>query len=122
MFTTKLYAHIDIFKIVKKKHGQEIIKITRNVEELIRKHHKTKLDINFIKKLKQEDLIPTLATVHLAIKYGAIWLKKKIVCIIMDIELQNKHTENKKLKKKILEVTGKLRRKVTVIIFRTILH
>ena len=40
----------------------------------------------------------------------------------MDIELQNKHTENKKLKKKILEVTGKLRRKVTVIIFRTILH
>ena len=117
-----MYVHIDIFKIVKKKHGQDIIKITRNVEGLIRKHHKTKLDINFIKKLKQEDLIPTLATVHLAIKYGAIWLKKKIVCIIMDIELQNKHTENKKLKKKILEVTGKLRRKVTVIIFRTILH
>ena len=71
MFTTKLYAHIDIFKIVKKKHGQEIIKITRNVEELIRKH-KTKLDINFIKKLKQENLIPTFATVHLAIKHGTI--------------------------------------------------
>ena len=72
MFTTKLYAHIDIFKIVKKKHGQEIIKIKRNVEELIRKHHKTKLDINFIKKLKQENLIPTFATVHLAIKHGTI--------------------------------------------------
>ena len=71
MFTTKLYAPIDIFKIVKKKHGQEIIKITRNVEELIRKH-KTKLDINFIKKLKQENLIPTFATVHLAIKHGTI--------------------------------------------------
>ena len=53
-----LYAHIDIFKIVKRKHGQEIIKITRHLEDLITKHHKIKLDINFIKKCKQEDLIP----------------------------------------------------------------
>ena len=35
----------------------------------------------------------------------------------MDAELQNKHTEKRKLKKKILEVTGKLRRKVTVITY-----
>ena len=40
----------------------------------------------------------------------------------MDAELQNKHTEKRKLKKKFLEVTGKLRRKVTVIIYSTILH
>ena len=32
----------------------------------------------------------------------------------MDAELQNKHTEKRKLKKKILEVTGKLRKKVRV--------
>ena len=53
LFTIKLYAHIDIFKIVKTKHGQEIIKITRNFEDLITKYHKTILDINFIKKCKQ---------------------------------------------------------------------
>ena len=119
-----MYAHIDIFEIVKRKHGQEIIKITRNLitKDLIIKHHKIKLDINVIKKWKQEDLIPTFATVHLAIKHGTIRLKKKIARMIMDTELQNKHTEKRKLKKKILEATGKLRRKVTVIIYSTILH
>ena len=40
----------------------------------------------------------------------------------MDADLQNKYTEKRKLKKKFLEVTGKLRRKVTVIIYNTILH
>ena len=40
----------------------------------------------------------------------------------MDTELQNKHTEKRKLNKKILEVTGKLRRKTTVIIYRPISH
>ena len=50
--TIKLFAHIDIFKIVKRTYGQEIIKITRNLEDLISKHHKIKLDINFIKKMQ----------------------------------------------------------------------
>ena len=65
---------------------------------------------------------PTFATVHLAIKHGTIRLKKKIAHKIMDAELQNKHTEKRKLKKNFLEVTGKLRRKVTVIIYSTLLH
>ena len=88
---------------------------------MITKHHKIKLDINFIQKCKQ-DLIPTFATVHLVIKLGTIRLKKKITRTIMDAELQNKHTEKRKLKKKVLEVTSNLRRKVTVIIYSTILH
>ena len=80
-------------KIVKRKHGQEIVKITRNVEDLIIKHHKIKLDINFIKKSMQEDLVPTFVTVHLAIRHGTIRLKKRITRIIMNVELQIKHTE-----------------------------
>ena len=48
--------------------------------------------------------------------------KKKTVSIIMDAELQNKNTEKRKLKKKVLEVTGKFRRKVTVIISSAIMH
>ena len=122
LFIIKMYTHIEIFKIVRRKHGQEIIKFTRNSEDLIIKHHKIKLDTNFIKKCKQEDLIPTFAMVHLVIKHETIRLKKKIPLIIMDAELQNKHTEKRKLKKKILEVTGKLRKKVRVIIYSTILH
>ena len=48
--------------------------------------------------------------------------KKKTVSIIMDAELQNKNTEKRKLKKKVLEVTGKFRRKETVIISSAIMH
>ena len=40
----------------------------------------------------------------------------------MDAELQNKHIEKRKLKQKILEVTGKFRRKMTVIIYSTIFY
>ena len=40
----------------------------------------------------------------------------------MDAALQNKNTEKRKLKKKVLEVTGKFRRKVTVIISSAIMH
>ena len=117
LFTIKLYAHIDISKIVKRKHGQEIIKTKKNLEDLITKHYKMILDIDFIEKCKQEDVIPTFAKFNLAIKHGTIRLKKKIARIIMDAVLQNKHTEKRKLKTKSLEVTGKLRRKVTVIIY-----
>ena len=84
---------------------------------MITKHYKMILDIDFIEKCKQEDVIPTFAKFNLAIKHGTIRLKKKIARIIMDAVLQNKHTEKRKLKTKSLEVTGKLRRKVTVIIY-----
>ena len=55
-----------------------------------------------------------------AIEHRTIQLKKKITHTIMPTELPNKHTEKRKLETKILEITGKLRRKVTVIIHSTI--
>ena len=50
----KLYARINILNVIKKKHGQEMLKIIRNLEELNRK---IKLDIDFIIKCKREGLI-----------------------------------------------------------------
>ena len=44
---------------------------------MITKHYKMILDIDFIEKCKQEDVIPTFAKVHLAIKHGTIRLKRK---------------------------------------------
>ena len=63
LFTVKLYAQINIFNVIKKKHGQEMLKITRNLEELTTNHRKIKLDIDFIIKYKREGLIPTFASV-----------------------------------------------------------
>ena len=56
------------------------------MQKIISTNHKIKLDITFIKKYKEEDLIPTFGTVHLAIKHGTIRLRKKIACIIVDAE------------------------------------
>ena len=55
---------------IKKKHGQDIICVARKLEDLINKHTKMQLDINFIKTCKREDLIPTFVKVNAAIKHG----------------------------------------------------
>ena len=54
LFKIKLHARINIFNVIKKKYGQETLKITRNLEELITKHLKIKLHIDFIIKCKRE--------------------------------------------------------------------
>ena len=122
LFTIKLHALINIFNVIKKKHGQEILKITRNLEELITKHRKIKLDIDFIIKCKREGLIPTFASIKLAIRHGTQHLRRKLARKIMESELQHKYIEKRKIKKKILETTLKLRNNVSLIIYRTVLH
>ena len=122
LFTVKLYAQINIFNVIKKKHGQEMLKITRNLEELTTNHRKIKLDIDFIIKCKREGLIPTFASVRLAISHGTQHLRKNIARKIMEPELQHKHIEKRKIKKKILETTLKLRNNVSSINYWTLLH
>ena len=104
----KLYARINILNVIKKKHGQEMLKIIRNLEELNRK---IKLDIDFIIKCKREGLITTFATVKLATRHGTRRLRTNIARKIMESELQHKHIEKRKIKQKILETTLKLRNK-----------
>ena len=37
LFTIKVYAPINIFKVVTRKHGQDIVKIARKLEDLLMK-------------------------------------------------------------------------------------
>lgn len=67
LFKTKLHARINIFNVIKKKYGQETLKIASNLE-VITKHRKIKLDIDFI--IKRKGLIPTSVPVKLAIRHG----------------------------------------------------
>ena len=105
LFTIKVYARINIFKVVTRKHGQDIVTIAKNVEDLLTKHQKNGLDITFIKICKRENLTPTFATVNLAIRHGTMQLKKKITRSIMNVKLQNKHKEKRNLKKQNLETS-----------------
>ena len=56
LFTTKVYARINILKSVTRKHGQDIVNIERKLENLLTKHQKNGLDIKFIKTCKRENL------------------------------------------------------------------
>ena len=46
LFVIKLYARKDIFKYVKKKHGQDIITVIRSLEKTQREFMKVSADIN----------------------------------------------------------------------------
>ena len=49
LFIIKLYARNNVFKHVKKKHGQEIIRTVRSLENLKTKYVKVVADIKFIR-------------------------------------------------------------------------
>ena len=53
LFTIKVYARINIFKVVTRKHGQGIFKVARNLEDLLTKPQKNRLDIKLYKDLQQ---------------------------------------------------------------------
>ena len=48
LFIIKLCARNDIFKYVKRKHGQDIIAVTRSLKKTQRKFMKVSADINQI--------------------------------------------------------------------------
>ena len=95
LFIIKLYARSNVFKLIKKKHGQDVITAVRNYEKVKTKWMKVDQDIKFIKSCKKEHLVPTFAKVNLSIKSGSYKLKCKILKLIMQTELENKHHENR---------------------------
>ena len=90
LFVVKSYARNNTFKLIKKKHGQDIIMIVRSHEWLKTKLMKIQTDIKFIKSCKNENLIPTFAKVNLAITSGSSKLKLHLARIIMKSVMGNK--------------------------------
>ena len=66
LFVIKLCGWTDIFKRIKKKHGQSVLNVGRKLENVETKIIKLQEDINFIKTCKREHLILTFASVKLA--------------------------------------------------------
>ena len=61
LFIIKLCARINVFKFIKKKHGQDVITAVRNYEKVKTKCMKVDQGIKFIKTCKNEHLVPTFA-------------------------------------------------------------
>ena len=121
LFVIKLYAHNNIFKRIKKKHGQDILYIVRSLENLKTKYMKVQADIKLIKSCKQENLIPTFANIKLSLKFNNNKLKKRVARIVMETEIQNEHHEKKSSKK---EIRQKCIYKSTlgIAVFNALLH
>ena len=96
----KLYARNNVFENIKEKHGQEIIRTVRSLENLKTKYVKVVADIKFIKSCKSEDIIPTFAKVNVSLKHGNYKLQLRIPRIVMEAELQNKHREKSKVEER----------------------
>ena len=101
-------VRVNIFRHIKKKHVEDILRIARKLEDLTNKHTKIQLDINFIKTCKREDLIPTFAKVNVAIKHSTQKSKIYIARAVMETEMQNKH-QKRKIKKQIRDIKFQLK-------------
>ena len=97
----KLYTQSNIFKYVKKKHGQDTLIVTHTLDDLKTRLIKREADIHVRKTCKREKIAPTFAKVKLSIKYGNKKLHSKIARLVMETELQAKHQTQKMIKREI---------------------
>ena len=122
LFVIKLYVRINIFRLIRGKHGQEVLKHIRSLEDKKGRLMKIEADISFIKACKAEQLIPTFAKVKLSIKSANRKLQYKMARLVMEAELKDKHNSKKKLKNIIRRLTFDLKRKVSFILFTAIIY
>ena len=122
LFIVKLYSRINIFKFIKKKHGNDIYTVVRTFENIKTRYEKTLLDIKFLKICKVEHLIPTLANIQLATNGNNTKLKHRIARIILEDELQHNHRQKKRLKSEIKKMSIRLRLSLSLLVYNTLLH
>ena len=124
LFIIKLYSQINIFKVIKKKHGKDIYTLVQSFENIKTKKTKyvrTILDIKFLKQCKQEQLIPTFANVCLSTKGSNIKLKNHIAPIIIK-QLQYKHRHKKNLRNAIKNLSIQLKLLLSTVLYSILLH
>ena len=78
-------------------------------------------DIKYIKSCMKDELTPRFGKVSLALKSGTVRLKKKIVKLVMEVELQNKHIEHKKTKKELRSISINFRTTLGLILYNAII-
>ena len=59
LFLLRLYARINIFKLIDEKYGRIGIEVSRSIEIYRTKFSKIKCDIDFLFTCKRKNLIPT---------------------------------------------------------------
>ena len=120
LFVIKLCERNDIFKYVKKKHGQDIITVLRSLQKAHRRFMKVSAGIKYIKTSKKERLTPTFAKVNISLKNTSFKPKLKIATLIMETEMQNKHSGKRKLKKELKQIHNILKRSLNLVFLNAV--
>ena len=121
LYIIKLCTLINIYKHIKKKHGQDIIRNVRLSEILKIKYMKIDADIKYIKTCKKEELTSCFPKVNLALKSGTTRIKKNIAKLVTEAELQNKHIERKMTKKELRSILINSTAMLGVILFNAVI-
>ena len=111
-FILKLLSRKNLFNNIKEKHGNETVRLCRQLERSSIKYSKVTKDLDFLRTCKKENLIPTFAKPKLSIS-ADMKLRLKISKLIIKTELYNKHGIKKQLRKSIEEVTKNLKLKLS---------
>ena len=122
LFIIKMYTRNNIFKRIKKKHGQDMVSVARSYEQLKTKYIKAGAGPVFIKTCKIENLIPTFAKVNLSVKDNNEKLTQRIARIVMESQLQSKHPKKKKLKNELTILNNQLKTSLNIILYNILIH
>ena len=80
---------------IREKHWQEVLQHTRSLEDNKSRLMKIEVDISFIKACKTKQLILTFAKVKFSINNVNRKLQYKMVKLVMEAELKDKHNSKK---------------------------
>ena len=119
IFIIKLVAQINIFNYLKLKHGRITLSIIRKLEQSKYKLVKIKEDIKFIKTCQTDNLKPKFTRINVAINNNRK-LQQRIRKLILQTELNNKHTEKRILLKEIRVLSNQLRLTLSTIEFNAL--
>ena len=116
LFIIKICVRNNIFKSIKKKHGQDMVSLARSYEPLKTKYMTATADMVFIKTCKMENLIPTFAKINLSVKDDNKKLTRRIARIVMESQFRSKYREKKKLKKELTILNNHLKTSFNMIL------
>ena len=76
--------------------------------------------LDLLKSAKNEDLLPNFAKIRLSIRSGSMKLKLKIARLTMEVRLQSKHLERRKLKREMIKICHQMKEDIGLILFHTV--
>ena len=100
LFLLKLYARINIFRLIEEKYGQKEIKLVRVIKKQRSRIAKIECDIKYLLLCKRNNLTPFFARPKFSIRIS-YHLRNKIGRQILEAEIKNKHRKKRTLKRQL---------------------